>query len=254
MVHAQALPGTPAQKFSMSEIVEKACQEASLYQQCGVDAVLVENMHDMPYLLTDRVGPEITAAMTTICYSVRQVFTRGPVGVQILAGANKQSLAVAQAAGLQFLRAEGFVFSHIADEGLMNSCAGELLRYRRHIGADNVQVLTDIKKKHSSHAITEDVSLVETAKAAEFFQSDGVIVTGSTTGQETNPQQVTDVQSQVSIPVLVGSGVTQENVHKFQQAAGLIIGSHFKRDGHWENDIDKNRVLNFMSRVKELSR
>lgn len=60
-------------------------------------------MHDTPYLLTDRVGPEITAAMTTICYNVRQVFTRGPVGVQILAGANKQALAVAQAAGKHYM-------------------------------------------------------------------------------------------------------------------------------------------------------
>ncbi len=33
--------------------------------------------------------------------------------------------------GLDFIRAEGFVFSHVADEGLLNACAGELLRYRR---------------------------------------------------------------------------------------------------------------------------
>ena len=49
---------------------------------------------------------------------------------------------------LEFIRAEGFVFSHIADEGLMNACAGDLMRYRHSIGADNVLVLADIKKKH----------------------------------------------------------------------------------------------------------
>ena len=32
----------------------------------------------------------------------------------------------------------------------MDSCAGELLRYRKSIGADKVFILTDIQKKHWS--------------------------------------------------------------------------------------------------------
>ena len=39
----------------------------------------------------------------------------------------------------------------------------------------------------SSHAITNDVSLAETAKAAEFFMADGVIVTGQATGDPALP-------------------------------------------------------------------
>lgn len=50
--------------------------------------------------------------------------------------------------GLDFIRAEGFVFSHVADEGIINACAGDLLRYRKHIGAENIQIFADIKKKH----------------------------------------------------------------------------------------------------------
>lgn len=56
--------------------------------------------------------------------------------------------ACCKCSGLDFIRAEGFVFSHVADEGLMNACAGELLRYRKHIGAEHIQIFTDIKKKH----------------------------------------------------------------------------------------------------------
>lgn len=50
--------------------------------------------------------------------------------------------------GLDFIRAEGFVFSHVADEGIINACAGDLLRYRKQIGAENIQIFADIKKKH----------------------------------------------------------------------------------------------------------
>lgn len=53
-------------------------------------------------------------------------------------------------AGFQFVRAEGFVFGHVADEGIMESCAGELLRYRCNIGAQDILVFADIKKKHWS--------------------------------------------------------------------------------------------------------
>ena len=63
-------------------------------------------------------------------------------------GANKEALAVAHVSGANFIRAEGYVFSHVADEGWMDACAGELLRYRKSIGAENVLVFTDVKKKH----------------------------------------------------------------------------------------------------------
>jgi len=50
--------------------------------------------------------------------------------------------------GLNFIRAEGFVFAHIGDEGWTDACAGPLLRYRRSIDASDILVFTDIKKKH----------------------------------------------------------------------------------------------------------
>ena len=53
-----------------------------------------------------------------------------------------------------------------------------------------MRVFADIKKKHSAHAITADVDLAETARAAEFFQADGVVVSGAATGRATDPDDV----------------------------------------------------------------
>ncbi|XP_050399208.1 uncharacterized protein F13E9.13, mitochondrial isoform X1 [Patella vulgata] len=248
MIHLKALPGTPLNNHGVKEIIDIACNEARIYKEAGVDGVMVENMHDLPYLHT-QVGPEITATMAIICSEVKRVFQPGPVGVQVLAGANKHAMAIANAANLQFIRAEGFVFSHVADEGLMNACAGELLRYRKQIGAENVMVFTDIKKKHSAHAITEDVNIIETAKAAELFLSNGVIITGTSTGQPASVKQVKSVLDSVHVPVLIGSGVTMENLDSFKAAQGLIIGSYFKRDGKWTNDIDADKLKRFMEKV-----
>lgn len=170
--------------------------------------------------------------MTRICSDVRScVPAHIACGVQVLAAANSESIAVAQSSGFNFVRAEGFVFGHIADEGYIDGCAGPLLRYRRNIAADNIQVYCDLKKKHSSHAVTADVSIEETAKAAEFFLADGVIVTGSSTGSAAQVRDLEGVLASTNLPVMVGSGVTNDNVAEYRQAHALIVGSHFKRGG-----------------------
>jgi membrane complex biogenesis BtpA family protein len=165
-----------------------------------------------------------------------------PLGVQVLAGANSSALAVALACDASFVRVEGFVFAHVADEGLIEASAGNLLRYRRAIGADHIRVFADVKKKHSAHAITADVDIVETAKAAEFFTVDGVIVSGLATGQPAEPGEVEAVADAVTVPTLVGSGITAENITLFSKADALIVGSSIKKDGLWSNPIDVERA------------
>lgn len=108
MVHVQALPGTwsrlrnswmlihscacallnkgtPKSGLEVVELVDQAVREARLYRECGLDGVVVENMHDTPYV--SEVGPEVTATMTRVCGEVRQAIGGDlPLGVQILSG------------------------------------------------------------------------------------------------------------------------------------------------------------------------
>jgi membrane complex biogenesis BtpA family protein len=240
MLHVGALPGTPAACHSIERLIEQTVAEARTYRDAGFTALALENMHDRPYL-KGGVGPEITAAMTAVAREVKRE-TGLPLGIQILAAANREALAVALACGADFVRAEGFVFAHVADEGIIESCAGELLRYRRAIGAERVLVFADIKKKHSAHAITGDVSLAETARAAELFLADGVIVTGAASGEETSPDDVRDAAGAVRLPVLVGSGITVRNLPRFADAHGFIVGSSLKQGGVWSNPLDRTAV------------
>ncbi|MDB6025934.1 MAG: BtpA family rane complex biosis protein, partial [Verrucomicrobiales bacterium] len=214
MIHLGALPGTPASSLTVREIEAQALREAKIYREAGVHGIMLENMHDTPYL-RGRVGPEIVAAMTLVARAVKDT-SRMPCGIQILAGANIEAVAVAHAAGLDFIRAEGFAFAHVADEGLIQSSAAELLRYRKLIGAESVQIWTDVKKKHSSHAITADISIGETAHAVEFMRGDAVIVTGLVTGDAPKTEDVLEVKKATTLPVLLGSGVTATNIKQFR--------------------------------------
>jgi membrane complex biogenesis BtpA family protein len=214
--------------------------EARAYASAGFHGVMIENTHDRPYL-KGSVGPEIVAALTVIGCEIRRA-VRLPLGIQVLAGANQSAVAVALACGAAFIRAEGFVFAHVADEGIIESSAGALLRYRRAIGADRIRVFADIKKKHSAHALTADVSVVETAKAAEFFLVDGVIVTGISTGQPADASEVQAVARSIGVPTLVGSGVTLHNLRDYDDADALIVGSSIKQGGVWSGAVDESHA------------
>jgi membrane complex biogenesis BtpA family protein len=245
MIHVGALPGTPASGLTLKAIEVQAMDDARIYREAGVHGLMLENMHDTPYL-RGRVGPEIVAAMAIIARAVKDA-SRLPCGVQILAAANTEAMAVAHAAGLDFIRAEGFAFAHVADEGVIQSSAAELLRYRRRIGAESVQVWADVKKKHSAHAITADVGIGETAHAVEFLRGDAVIVTGAVTGAAPQRADVLEVKRKTRLPVYLGSGVTAANLKEFFRAAdGFIVGSEFKAGGHWSHAVEPARVEKFM--------
>ena len=249
MIHVGALPGTPRSERSVLELIGTAREEARIYRGCGVDGIIIENMHDVPYLKGE-VGPEIVAAMTAIGTEVKSECGL-PVGIQILAGANIEAMAVAHAAGLDFIRAEGYAYAHVADEGLIQASAAKLLRYRKMIGAERVQVWTDVKKKHSAHAITADVSLGQTAETVEFMGADCVIVTGSVTGEAPKVADVQEAKQYCHLPVFLGSGITENNIEQFHaEADGFIIGSAFKVDGLWSNTIDPARVSSFIQTLE----
>lgn len=241
MVHVGALPGTPRHEHSIDRLLADAVRDVKVLADAGFDAIIVENMHDAPYVHGGH-GPEITAWMTRLAAEVRGAVDL-PLGVQVLSGGEREALAVAQAVGGGFIRCENFVFSHVADEGLLpNACAGGLLRYRKAIGAESIAICCDLKKKHASHAITADVSIEDAAHAAEFFGSDAVIVSGGFTGRPADQGEIRAVKQATKLPVLVGSGVTPESVEGLLEIAdALIVGSAIKEGGHWANRVDEER-------------
>ena len=157
--------------------------------------------------------------------------------------------------GLDFIRAEGYAYAHVADEGLIQSSAAKLLRYRKMIGAPDVQVWADIKKKHSAHSITADVSLGETGETVEFMGADCVIVTGTVTGKAPTIEDVRESKAHCTLPVILGSGINEKNIEKFYpHADGFIVGTSFKEDEDWAKPVDATRVNRFMQIIGRLKR
>ena len=242
MVHTGPSPGAPGYR-SVESAVERAVAEAKLYADLGVDGLVLENMHDFPCVHEREQGPEIAAFMTRVAVCVKRQVGQLPVGVQVLFQANKTALAIALAAQCDFIRAEGWTYAHVSDKGIAEACAGAVLRYRSAIGAHRIPVFADVKKKHAAHAWTSDISIGEVAEVMQLHRADSVVVTGGSTGQTPDLDDLRAVREATSLPVLVGSGVTADNFdHLVDYADGFIVGSAFKEGGVWNAPVCEDRV------------
>lgn len=238
MVHLGPLPGSPRWAGDLGAVLDAAERDADALVAGGCDALLVENMGDVPWLRGE-AGPWTVAAMAL---ATERVVRRGlPVGVQVLAAANREALGVAVAAGASFVRVEAFAYAHVADEGWIDACAGVLLRDRAALGA-RVAVWADLKKKHAAHAVTADLTLSDLARGTAFCGADALVVTGSSTGAPTDQADV--VAAQVAgVPVAAGSGVTPADAGALARVAdALVVGTSLKVGGDWRAPVDPERV------------
>jgi predicted TIM-barrel enzyme len=93
---------------------------------------------------------------------------------------------------------------------------------------------------------------LDTAKAAQFFLSDGIIVTGDHTGVAASVEELKTLNG-LAIPVLIGSGITIDNISDYWPLCnGMIVGSYFKKEGYWGNELNNNRVSEFMKLIRKL--
>jgi membrane complex biogenesis BtpA family protein len=171
----------------------------------------------------------------------------------VLANAAIPALAVAKAAGASFIRVNQWANAYVANEGLIEGEAARALRYRAMLRATDVRVFCDSHVKHGAHAIVADRSVAELTRDLEFFSADAVIATGQRTGDSAQLDEVRVIADATSLPVLIGSGVTEDNVADLLTIAdGVIIASSLKEGDVWWNPVDAERVRSFAARLHEI--
>lgn len=250
-IAVRALPGSPMYAGNDKEIIDKAVQEADIYKENGVDSLFLENDHDLPYIKTP-LPKQAIKLLIKIAKKVRNNFN-GPIGIQVLEANNIQALEIAVESDLDYLRVEGFVFAHIGGAGLIEGCAGELLREREKLGANHIKVFADVKKKHTSHSLTSDLDIVDEINQAQFFLADGIIITGKFSGKKPNTEDLIKAKKATKLPVIIGSGMSVDNIEEcFPLADGFLVGSTFRKNGEFLEDIDTKRLKKFVKKINQL--
>jgi uncharacterized protein len=248
MVHMEALPGDPdydPQK-GLTWVVECARKDMLALQAGGVDAVMFSNERSLPYMT--KVDPITTLSMARIISEVVHEL-HIPFGVNVLWDP-MATIDLAVATGAKFVR-EIFTGVYASDFGLWNTNCGEVIRHQHAIHGKDVRLLFNILPEASAYLANRDI--VDIAKSTAFnTRPDGLCVSGLTAGAETDAQVLKLVKDVVpDIPVFANTGVKLENIEaQLSIADGAITGTTFKRDGYIWNEVDTERVKEFMNAVR----
>ena len=249
MVHLPPLPGAPRGDGDLEAVIERAVADAETLAAGGVDGVLVENFGDAPFH-PDDVPKHTVAAMTRATTAVVDAVDR-PVGVNVLRNDATAALSVAAAAGGEFVRVNVHAGVRVTDQGVLEGRARETMRLRERLDAD-VAVFADVAVKHSA-PLGEGSVRGELRDVCERGLADAVVVSGPATGETVEESALADAvaardETTPGTPVVVGSGVTADNVADLLATAdGAIVGTALKTGGETAAPVDERRVADLVS-------
>ncbi len=249
VVHLLPLPTSARWGGSLSAIIDRAEQEAVALVSGGVDGIIVENFFDAPFPKS-RVDPAVVSAMTTIVSRLMELVAL-PIGINVLRNDSLSAMAIASCTGASFIRVNVLSGVMATDQGLIEGCAHELLRYRRELGSD-VKILADVLVKHAQPLSSSDLTNA-VCETIDRGLADAIILSGAVTG---SPPSLEDLRlaraAAGNTPLLIGSGASVENINSLMQFAdGAIVSSSLKRQGKIENSIDPIRVSQFVETIRQ---
>lgn len=239
MIHLLPLPGAPGFAGSLAAAIDRALGDAEILIAAGFDGLLVENYGDAPYF-KESVPALTLTAMTTIVRALRELSPL-PLGVQVLRNDALAALAIATVTGAEFIRVNVLAGAMSTDQGIIEGKAAEVLRFRA-AHAPGVRIWADVHVKHARPLAGESIG--DAARDLESrARADVIIVSGKGTGEETPLDRVREVRSAVTLPLAVGSGVTEENLSGYIQFADhAIVGTAAKEEGKTANRVDRAKA------------
>ena len=240
MLHVPPLPGTPNYDGDREGLLRTVLRDAEALAEGGAHGMLLENFGDAPFA-RDSVPPEIIANLAVLAGRVRQRFPL-PLGINVLRNDSLAALAVAQASGADWIRVNVLCGARLTDQGMVQGSAYRLMRRRKELGAESVRVLADVDVKHSV-ALAPRPLVDEVRDSIDRGGADALIVSGSATGSAVVRDTLRIVAEASSVPVLIGSGASCQNLPDLLPFAdGLIVGTALKRNGNRRGPIDVERV------------
>ncbi len=238
MIHCLPLPGTLGSQNTIEEVIERAVSDAKVLEAAGFDAVMVENEDKctMPNLSKVQF-----AGMSMVAQAVRQAISI-PMGLCVGCLNYEEALAICKVSGGEFFRSPIFVDTVMNYNGVINPCSTQVINYRKQIGAEHIKILADVQVKYY-YMVNPAISLAQSARWAERQGADAVIVTGTASGVETPLDDLKNVKKSISIPVAVGSGITEENIAVQKETADImIVGTTLRKGGKMSEPIDPSRA------------
>ncbi len=227
----------------IKKIKQKAFADLSSLQLGGIDIVIIENEFDGP---KSPYGEFLTVQQKKIMFEIVKFlkpYIIVPFGFCVLLNDYKTALLLAKKFGGTFIRLDTFVdnVERISDGIKIFPDSDSIIKFRKDISAENVEIWADIHVKHTK--LLDKKTIKESAKQAVYSGADKLIITGTWTGK---PPKIKDIlqakKACPRVPIIAGSGIDCKNIFEYHNFINeYIVGSAFKKNG--KVNIDKVRKI-----------
>ena len=203
--------------------VSRALYEIKTYEECGIDAIIVENYH---------------GSVEDVIEVLKVVKTSMYVGINILPNEYKEAFEIANTYGCSFIQLDFISGKYERSQELNEE---DYLMYREKY--PNIFVMGGVWPKYYLPQKGSNLQ-VDLLKAKTLC--DAVVVTGAGTGKETPTDKIRFFRSALgNFPLIIGAGLTSGGIQQLEYADGAIVGSYFK-DGDTTKIVNRTLVNNLI--------
>jgi uncharacterized protein len=244
MVQLGPLPGGSRYRgASVDEILASALAEARIFAENNIDALMAQNLGDIP--VDARVRTVQATWMTRVVAEIAQRLGK-PVGLNMLENDAEAMFAVATAARADFVRIKIYVGAMVTPFGLETGQAFAAIKARTEWRADKVAILADIHDR-TGVPLAQDSLEGDLDAAVRLGAADALVLTGKTYAR--THELIATARRVVGLtPILVGGGVTIENVAEVDAVAdGVIVSSSLKSSSTAFGQFCAAKVKAFMA-------
>lgn len=214
------------------EPVERALAEITIYEEEGLDGVIIENYH---------------GSLEDITQTLKKTSTMNPgivIGVNVLPNEFIQAFTLTHRYDADFIQIDYVAGKYSKGELDFESYSSCKEKY------PDIIVLGGVWPKYYNPVEGSDL---ETDLRMAKSRAEAVVVTGSGTGLETPLSKIKKFREILGEhPLVVGAGLTVDNAYEqLCISDGAIVGSFFKKGGDTRNPVDRGKIRDFMSIVSD---
>lgn len=235
-------------KRSMAWLEDYVLGNARLFAEAGVPALKLQDQTRT----SGGASLATVALMASLGRLLRREFPAMQLGIILQAHDAEAPIAVAHAAGACFVRLKVFVAAAMGAEGTKQALGVGARNYRAALPAPGVAILADVFDRTSVPLV--DIAPERAALWAQGLGADGLVLTGSDFADSL--ARIRAARSAgVTVPILLGGGVTEANVAQaLSEAQGVVVSSSLMRPDAGPEDVlrwDAKRIHRLMERARQ---
>jgi membrane complex biogenesis BtpA family protein len=245
MIQTPPLPGSFQHSGQcLDEIINYVLNETRILSDCGFDAVILQNMGDMP--VRQQARPEVIAYFSILAKEIKNNFSNLLLGI-LINWDGVASLAVAHAANADFVRVEHvYTGAEVTSTGLITAQCCEITEMKKRLDT-NLPVLADV---YEPHAVPLGPKPIEDAAWETIHEAlaDGLFLSGKTAKESIDMIK----RARIRVPsatIFLGGGATDENVLQLLKHYDGVCIAKWIKNGSLKNPIDPERARRFIEKV-----